>query len=113
MHMAFFELSYKRDLLSRHFLFGELPVKDLDSILAFSKERRFSDGQVVFQKGDPGSSLMAVLRGRIRISSNSEDGKEMILNVIETGQILGEVAFLDERERSADATAVGDCVVLT
>jgi CRP/FNR family cyclic AMP-dependent transcriptional regulator len=110
--MTYFEPSYRRELLSGHSLFSALSAKDLDSILAFSKDRRFADGQVIFQKGDPGTSLMAVLRGRIRISAGSKDGKEVVLNVIETGQILGEIAFLDGRERSADATAVGDCVVM-
>jgi len=104
---------YKRELLSGHFLFGHLKGKDLDSILAFSQDRRFSDGQIVFQKGDPGTSLMAVLRGRIKISTGTEDGREVFFNFIEAGQILGEIAFLDGHDRSADATAVGDCVLMT
>ena len=111
--MTYFEPQYKRELLSKHFLFTALAGKDLDSILAFSKDRRFSDGQIVFQKGDPGTSLMVLLRGRIRISAVSEDGREVVLNVIEPGQIMGEIAFLDGHQRSADATAVGDCVVMT
>jgi CRP/FNR family cyclic AMP-dependent transcriptional regulator len=104
---------YKRELLSQHFLFGHLEGKDLDSILAFSRDRRFSDGQVIFQKGDPGTSLMAILRGKVKISAGTEDGREIFLNFIDAGQIVGEIAFLDGQPRSADATAVGDCVVMT
>jgi CRP/FNR family cyclic AMP-dependent transcriptional regulator len=111
--MRHLDPQYKRELLSKHFLFGELGGKDLNSILAFSQDRRFSDGQVIFQKGDPGTSLMVVLRGRVKISTCSEDGREVFLNVIEPGQIVGEIAFLDGQQRSADATAVGDCVVMT
>jgi CRP-like cAMP-binding protein len=111
--MRHLDPQYKRELLLRHFLFGQLEGKDLDSILAFSQERRFSDGQIIFQKGDLGTSLMAVLRGRIKISAGAEDGREVSLNFIDVGQILGEVAFLDGQQRSADATAVGDCVVMT
>jgi CRP/FNR family transcriptional regulator, cyclic AMP receptor protein len=111
--MSYLEAKYKRELLSKHFLFETLSSKDIDSILAFSTDQRYHDGQTIFQKGDPGASLMAVLRGRIRISAASKDGKEIIFSVIESGQILGEIALLDGKERSADATALGDCVVLT
>lgn len=104
--------TYKRQLLARHFLFGAMSPKEIDAILAFSRERRLADGTVIFQKGEPGTSLMAVLRGRVRISAYSEDGKEVVLNLIDPGQIFGEIALLDGKERSADATALGDCLLL-
>ena len=63
-------------------------------------------------EGDNGSSLMAVLRGRVRISSVSGDGKEVTLNVINPGEIFGEIALLDGEPRSADATAIEDTLLL-
>ena len=69
-------------------------------------------GQTIFQRGDDGSSLMAVLRGRVRISSVSGDGKEITLNVISPGEIFGEIALLDGKPRSADATAIEDTLLL-
>ena len=71
--MTYFEPQYKRELLSKHFLFAALAGKDLDSILAFSKDRRFSDGQIVFQTGDPGTSLMVLLRGRLALRALAEE----------------------------------------
>jgi len=55
---------------------------------------------------------MAVLRGRVRISSVSGDGKEVTLNVINPGEIFGEIALLDGESRSADATAIEDTTLL-
>ena len=55
---------------------------------------------------------MAVLRGRVRISSVSGDGKEVTLNVINPGEIFGEIALLDGQPRSADATAIEDTLLL-
>ena len=55
---------------------------------------------------------MAVLSGRVPISAYSEDGKEMILNIVESGQIFGEIALLDGKERTADATAMGPTALL-
>lgn len=97
----------RRAMLAQHFLLAQLDEDALDSLLAVATERQFTNGQVIFQKGDPGTSMMAVLNGRVRISAYSEDGREIILNMIEPSQLFGEIALLDGKERSADATAMG------
>jgi CRP-like cAMP-binding protein len=63
-------------------------------------------GAVLFRKGDPGSSLYAVIRGAIRISAPSETGADAVLNLMIPGDVFGEVAMLDRGTRSADATAI-------
>ena len=85
---------------------------ELDEILNFASERRVRRGQTIFQRGDNGSALMAVLRGRVRISTVSGDGKELTLNVISPGEIFGEIALLDGQPRSADASANEDTLLL-
>ena len=55
---------------------------------------------------------MAVLRGSIKISSLSSDGKEVVFRIINAGEIFGEMAALDGEERSADAAAMTDCELL-
>ena len=55
---------------------------------------------------------MAVLRGRVVIRAPSSHGKEVILNIINEGEIFGEIALLDGKERTADATAMTDCELL-
>ncbi|MGI9498641.1 MAG: Crp/Fnr family transcriptional regulator [Geminicoccaceae bacterium] len=102
----------RRALLSQHFLLAKLDESTLDTLLAVASERRFTNGQVIFQKGEPGTSMMAVLEGRVRISAYSEDGREIILNMVEPGQLFGEIALLDGKERSADATAMGKTLLL-
>lgn len=103
----------RRAMLAQHFLLAQLDDASLDSLLAVATERQFTNNQVIFQKGDLGTSMMAVLTGRVRISSYSEDGREIILNMIEPGQLFGEIALLDGKERSADATAMGKTTLLT
>jgi CRP/FNR family cyclic AMP-dependent transcriptional regulator len=102
----------KRSLLSQHFLLAQLAPGELDRVLGMVTERQLKNGQVIFQKGDPGTSLMAVLHGRVKIGAYSEDGKEIILNIVEPGQIFGEIALLDGKERTADATAMGPTTLL-
>lgn len=110
--MVRLERDAKRAALLASPLFAVMKPAELDGILKFASERRARRGQTIFQRGDNGSSLMAVLRGRVRISSVSGDGKEVTLNVINPGEIFGEIALLDGEPRSADATAVEDTLLL-
>ncbi len=103
----------KRKLLANTLFFREISSSELDKILAFSSERHFSDSQIIFQKGDVGGNLLVVLDGKVRISTSSDDGKEIILNTIFQGELFGEIAFIDGLERSATATAIGESSLLT
>jgi CRP-like cAMP-binding protein len=55
--------------------------------------------------------MMAVLRGAIRISVPSPDGKEFLLAILPQGEVFGELAVLDGKPRSADAVADGSCTL--
>jgi CRP/FNR family cyclic AMP-dependent transcriptional regulator len=93
-------------------LFAVMQQAELDAVLQMATERRVRRGQTIFQKGDAGSSMMAVLRGRVRISAVSAEGKEVTLNVINPGEVFGEIALLDGKPRSADAAAIDDTQLL-
>jgi len=102
----------RRRLLLSCPLFDALPREALDGILQQAGERHIRRGQTVFQKGDDGSYMAAVLSGRIRISATSPEGREVTLNMIDTGEFFGEIALLDGKPRSADATALEDSNLL-
>lgn len=102
----------KRTALRTSPLFQAMLPEELDAILGFATERRCRRGQMIFQKGDTGSSMMAVLSGRVRISAVNADGKEITLNVINPGQMFGEIALLDGEPRSAAASAIEDTSLL-
>jgi CRP-like cAMP-binding protein len=102
----------KRDALLASSFFQHMQNEELDEVIGFAVERRVPRGTVIFNKGDDGSSMMAVLVGRVRISAVSADGKEVTLNVIGPGEIFGEIALLDGKPRSADATAQEDTVLM-
>ncbi len=93
-------------------LFLAMQPGELDEILRFSSERRFTRGANIFQQGDEGSSMMAVLRGRVRVSAVSGEGKEVTLNMIGPGEVFGEIALLDGKPRSANVTAAEDTLLL-
>lgn len=70
-----------------------------------ARTRRFQAGEVVFRKDDPGDGLYGVVRGRIMIVTESPEGKELILNKHDPGELFGEIALLDGAGRSATAMA--------
>ena len=51
------ESADRRALLAQHFLLAQLDDSALDRLLAVASERRFANGQVIFQKGEPGTSM--------------------------------------------------------
>jgi CRP/FNR family transcriptional regulator, cyclic AMP receptor protein len=101
-----------RALLEGHYLFGQLAAEDLDGLLAHARMERYRTGQTIFLKGSAGTGMMAVVSGRVRISTPSLDGRELVLNMIHEGEVFGELALLDGKERTADASAAVDCELL-
>jgi CRP-like cAMP-binding protein len=101
----------KAALLRDHALFRELPSQVIERLAAYMKTRKVPRGTMIFAKGDPGTGLMGVLAGSVRISVASADGRDIVLNIIHQGEIFGEIALLDGQPRTADATAISDCEI--
>ena len=101
-----------RQVLRRSRLFERLGDSEIDAILAHATVARQAEGDQIFAKGDPGNSMMAVLKGRVVISAPSPDGRQVVLTVMREGDLLGEIALLDGNQRTADATAAVDCELL-
>ncbi len=102
----------KRAILEGHFLLHHLPVEALDSLSRYARVQKFAKGDVIVRKGAAGNGMMAVVEGRVKISTVSPDGKEVILDFINPGEVFGEIALLDNRERTANAVAMEACQVL-
>jgi CRP/FNR family cyclic AMP-dependent transcriptional regulator len=93
-------------------LFSHLDDSDADAILADARVVRYSEGTQIFAKGDPDNSIMAVLHGRVTISNPSADGRQLVVTTFREGDVFGEMALLDGKERSADAAADCDLLVV-
>jgi CRP/FNR family transcriptional regulator, cyclic AMP receptor protein len=101
-----------REVLRGSAVFARLNDGDIDSILSHARIGTFRAGQQIVSKGDPGDSVMAVLRGRVSISVPSLDGRRVVLSMLRDGAVFGEIAFLDGKERTADARALTRCEIL-
>jgi CRP/FNR family transcriptional regulator, cyclic AMP receptor protein len=104
--------SEKQRLFGEHALFGRLGPEDVDALLLRARFEHYPAGRLIFAKGSPGRSMMAVLDGRVRIGTTSPNGREIVLAVLDAGEIFGEMALFDGGERTADAIAMSDCDLL-
>ncbi len=102
----------KQRLFAGHALFGILAPDDVDALLARARVEHYPAGRLIFAKGSPGRSMMAVLHGSIRIGATAPNGREVVLAILSAGEIFGEMALLDGGERTADAIAMSDCDLL-
>ena len=102
----------KRQIFERHFMLGKLSGDEIDTLLHYARVERYPAGREIFAKGSPGSSMMAVLSGTLKMSSVSSEGKEVVFNLMNPGDCFGEIALLDGEARSTDAVAMTDCELL-
>ena len=93
-------------LLGKTSLFSTLNGEDLKTIAQAMRPATFTAGEVIFQRGDPGKELYLVTEGRVRLSILTAEGRELSFAHATAGNVFGEMATLDARKRSADATAV-------
>jgi CRP-like cAMP-binding protein len=105
------QLEQARRLLGNCSLFSGLSPQERDAMAALARIRVLEAGQPIFAISDPGEQMMAVLSGTVRISVPSPDGKELLLAIIQPGEIFGELAVLDGKKRSADAVAEQTCTL--
>jgi CRP/FNR family transcriptional regulator, cyclic AMP receptor protein len=93
-------------------LFRELSARELQVLGATCHERDFTPGQVLLRQGDTAAGLFIIVSGKVRVTQHQEGGAEHELNTLGPGDVLGEMALLDDLPRSATATAVEPTHVL-
>jgi CRP/FNR family cyclic AMP-dependent transcriptional regulator len=100
-------------LIRNQSLFSHLPPAAIQQLAGRMTRKSVKRGTVLFAKDDPGSGLIGVIRGSVKISVISGDGREAVLNIINSGEVFGEMALLDGQPRSASATAMTDCELVS
>ena len=93
-------------LLARSKLFGALSDEVREAIAQDTRPVSFNAGEAIFSRGDEGRDIYLVLKGRVRLSVLSLEGRELSFSHASDGDVFGEIAALDGDVRTADATAV-------
>ena len=86
-------------------LFEGLDDEQLDAIALVTITRRFDKDQVIILAEEEGNALFIISSGQVKVSIVSEDGREVILSLLGTGSVFGELSLLDGKPRSANVVA--------
>lgn len=87
-------------------LFSKMTMEDkiyLDKITEMSETEKF---QPIFLPGDKANNIYIIKTGKVKISKLFEDGKQVTLSILNSGDILGEIALLGEEEQNTIAEAL-------
>lgn len=103
----------KVELLRSIPMFAEVGDRELELLAQNLGKRTFGRGMIIFHSGSPGQSLYIIESGTVRIFSLSETGQELTVNLYGPGEVFGEMAILDRRNRSAGAVCLERTVTHT
>src|SRR5713226_6797720 len=92
-------------LFRRFVLFAELDDRELASVAAVAKTRRYAKDDVVFHADESGDVFYLIKEGQVKVTMISPEGKEIILSLLGPGEFFGEMALLDDEPRSATVVA--------
>jgi CRP-like cAMP-binding protein len=95
-----------RELLAGCMLLRDLPGAMLDELLCVGKRRRIDARAVVFERGAAGSDIYFLLDGGVKVSTLSSDGREVIFDVLASGDFFGEMSLFDGMPRTGTVTAL-------
>jgi len=93
-------------------LFSSVDDHALAKLAAVSRLRRLSQGQTLFNQGDPADAFYLVYSGRIHLLLDSANGRELVINEMQTGDGFGELGLITGQPRSTTAVAREDSVVM-
>lgn len=111
-YSAFFQ--YPSSTAGKARFLGDLQDDEVRAVLSHTQARRYAGGEMVIREGDIDHSLYVITRGRFEVVRHTAGGARRT-TLLESGDMFGELSFLDHQPSSTDVRAVDDseAVVLT
>jgi CRP/FNR family cyclic AMP-dependent transcriptional regulator len=90
-------------------LLADVPDRQAADLLAGATVRHLAADEVLFLAGDPGDGFYRLDEGLLKVSIASPTGAERILAILGPGAIVGDLAIIDGKPRSATVSALREC----
>ena len=94
-------------------LFTGLEDQQLDAIWKLSVEQDYRKNEMILFEDEPDTRLFIIVKGIVKLTRISEEGREFIFSFLGEGDFFGELSLLDEEIRSTNAVAVKDTTILS
>ncbi len=92
-------------------LFRLLPLEARAVFVAAFEPVRYAFGDLIVRQGEPADALLVVGRGRARVLTVGDDGREVVLGALKAGDVFGEAALLHHTKRTATVRASAEMLV--
>ncbi len=89
-------------------IFSDLPEDTIAKIAQVGSTRTYKKDSIILMEDEVGGALFIIVKGKVKVTRTSNDGREVILNILTDSDIFGEMALLDGQTRSATVTAMED-----
>ena len=103
------------EVLARNPLFKGLETFYINDIIAKGEVRSWPAGSQVIIEGESGDAVYYIISGRVKVTLYGEEGREIVLSILNEGDMFGEMSIIDDKPRSANVEAVKDleCLVVS
>jgi CRP/FNR family cyclic AMP-dependent transcriptional regulator len=94
-------------------LFSLLPDTQLVLLTQMLLRKPYPRDSTVIAAGDPTDALYVVISGRLKVVMSDNEGREVILAILNQGDFFGEMGLIDQAPRSATVVTIEPCELLT
>ncbi len=101
--------------LNEFTLFEDTAPECIEELEAASQLRTMEKGRLLYLPGDPSNAVFLLASGRVKIARLSDHGKELILSILEPGDLFGETGVLEDKPRHcvAEVLEPGEIVTIS
>lgn len=89
-------------------MFEDLSNEALDKIAQIAIERDYRKNMILFMEGEKGEAFYYINKGKVKISKASQDGRELIINILGEGDVFAEVTLFSKNPYPATAEVIED-----
>ena len=93
-------------------LFSVLPESQLTLLTSVMGRKSFPRSTTIINAGDMTDSLYVIISGRLKVMMSDDEGREVILAILNPNDFFGEMGLLDDEPRSASVVALESCELL-
>ncbi len=86
-------------------LFSSLNAEEKNRIVELAQSKYYKKGQMIFREGESLNAIYLICFGQVWLTKTAPSGKEIVLNILDQGQIMGENTFLENLECNINARA--------
>ncbi len=102
---------HKNEFLKKTQLFSSLADNDIDNIINKLVVKQFRKNETILYEADTNKYMYLILSGKVKVIRTTEDGKEIILAMHQSGNFFGEMSLIDGKTTPASVMATTDSLI--